>query len=286
MPISPYRLGATTTIALQCDKRFSYCLYVPRGYVAEGERSRPVLTLVHGSDRRPQQLRDEFATFCEEHRCIALAPLFPAGIEAPDEFDGYKYLGGSPHTHPPHTPLRYDHVLLAMLDEVQAVYGVDTGRFLLFGFSGGAHFAHRFLLLHPDRLLAVSVAAPGAVTLLDERRDWPAGIRGMDRRFGAQPDLAQVARVPVQLVVGGMDTDTSGIAVSRDHPAWIEGVNDQGVSRVQRLEALRGSLASAGVRAQHEVVTGGSHNLTDVVPAAKRFLSRVLDPRGQAEAAG
>jgi pimeloyl-ACP methyl ester carboxylesterase len=278
MPISPHRLGATTVIALQCDKRFSYCLYVPAACVAEAGRSVPVLALIHGSDRRPQQLRDEFAAFCEEHRCIALAPLFPAGIEAPDEFDGYKYLGGG--------DLRYDHVLLAMLDEVRAVYGADTGRFLLFGFSGGAHFAHRFLLLHPGRLRAVSVAAPGAVTLLDAERDWPAGIRGMDRLFGAQPDLPRIARVPVQLVVGGMDTDTSGIAVSTDHPAWIEGVNDQGVSRVQRLEALQVSLASAGVRAQHEVVTGGRHNLADVAPPAKRFLSGVLEACDQAEAAG
>jgi poly(3-hydroxybutyrate) depolymerase len=278
MAISPNRLGATTVIALQTDKRFSYCLYVPRACVAGGGRGLPVLALVHGSDRRPQQLRDEFAQFCEENACIALAPLFPAGIEAPDEFDGYKYLGDG--------GLRYDHVLLAMLDEVRAVYGADTGRFLLFGFSGGAHFAHRFLLLHPGRLLAVSVAAPGAVTLLDGRRDWPAGIRGMDRRFGAQPDLTRVARVPVQLVVGSMDTDTSGIAVSRDHPAWVEGVNDQGVTRVRRLEALRDSLASAGVRAQHEVVTGGSHNLADVTAPARRFLSGVLEARDQAEAGG
>jgi pimeloyl-ACP methyl ester carboxylesterase len=276
MPISPYRLGATTTIALQCDKRFSYCLYVPGACAAGGERGFPVLALVHGSDRRPQQLRDEFAAFCEEHGCIAVAPLFPAGIEAPEEFDGYKYLGGG--------DLRYDHVLLAMLDEVRAVYGADTGRFLLFGFSGGAHFAHRFALLHPARLLAVSVAAPGAVTLLDSRRDWPAGIRGMDHLFGTQPDLSQIARVPVQLVVGSMDTDTSAIAVSRDHPAWIEGVNDQGVSRVRRLEALRDSLASAGVWTQYEVVTGGRHSLTDIAGPAKRFLARVLETGGQAEA--
>jgi pimeloyl-ACP methyl ester carboxylesterase len=275
MPISPYRLGATTTVALQCDKRFSYCLYVPRAFAPGGARSLPVLALVHGSDRRPQQLRDEFAGFCEEHACIALAPLFPAGIEAPDEFDGYKYLGGG--------DLRYDLVLLAMLDEVQAVYGARTGRFLLFGFSGGAHFAHRFLLLHPGRLLAVSIAAPGAVTLLDRRRDWPAGIRGMDRLFGAGPDLSQLARVPVQLVVGSMDTDTSGIAIAADHPAWAEGVNDQGVGRVRRLEALRDSLASAGVRSRYEVVAGGRHDLADVVSPARRFLSRVLETRSQAE---
>jgi predicted esterase len=275
MPVSPNRLGATTVIALQSDKRFSYCLYVPRSCVAEGGRSVPVLALIHGSDRRPQQLRDEFAEFCEKHRCIALAPLFPAGIEGPEEFDGYKYLGGG--------DVRYDQVLLAMLGEVRAVYGADTGRFLLFGFSGGAHFAHRFLLLHPGRLRAVSIAAPGAVTLLDAGRDWPAGIRGMDHLFGAQPELPRVARVPVQLVVGGMDTDTSGIAVSTDHPAWIKGVNDQGVTRVQRLVALRDSLASAGVCAQYEVVTGGRHNLADVAPPAKRFLSGVLEARDQAE---
>jgi pimeloyl-ACP methyl ester carboxylesterase len=276
MPISPYRLGATTTIALQCDKRFSYCLYVPAAYAAGGERSLPVLALVHGSDRRPQQLRDEFAAFCEEHGCIAVAPLFPAGIEAPGEFDGYKYLGGG--------DLRYDNILLAMLDEVTAVYGADTGRFLLFGFSGGAHFAHRFALLHPARLLGVSVAAPGSVTLLDARREWPAGLRGMDRLFGEQPDLSQVARVPVQLVVGSLDTDTSAITVSRDHPAWLEGVNDEGVSRIRRLEALRDSLASAGVRTQYEVVTGGRHSLTDVAAPAKRFLARVLEAGDQAEA--
>jgi pimeloyl-ACP methyl ester carboxylesterase len=276
MPISPSRLGATTTIALQCDKRFCYCLYVPGAYTAGSGRSLPVLALVHGSDRRPQQLRDEFAAFCEEHGCIAVAPLFPAGIEAPDDFDGYKYLGGG--------DLRYDNILLAMLDEVTAVYGADTARFLLFGFSGGAHFAHRFALLHPARLLGVSVAAPGAVTLLDSRRDWPAGLRGMDHLFGEQPDLSQVARVPVQLVVGGMDTDTSAIAVSRDHPAWIEGVNDKGVSRIGRLEALRDSLASAGVSTQYEVVTGGRHSLTDVAGPAKRFLAGVLESGGQAEA--
>jgi pimeloyl-ACP methyl ester carboxylesterase len=284
MPISPYRLGATTTIALQYDQRFSYCLYVPRAFDPGGARSGPglpVVALVHGSDRRPQLLRDEFAAFCEEHGCIALAPLFPAGIEAPDEFDGYKYLGSSAYTHPPHMPLRYDRLLLAMLDEVRAVYGARTGRFGLFGFSGGAHFAHRFLLLHPDRLLAASIAAPGAVTLLDGGRDWPAGIRGMDRLFGSGPDLPEVARVPVQLVVGSMDTDTSAIAVSPDHPAWVEGVNDQGVSRVRRLEALRDSLASAGVRARYEVVTGGRHDLADVLPPARRFLSGFVETRGQ-----
>ena len=50
----------------------------------------------------------------------------------------------------------------------------------------------------------------------------------------------------------------------------------------QKLRTARGAPGQPGVgrvRAQHEVVTGGSHNLTDVLPPARRFLSRALAAR-------
>ena len=55
-----------------------------------------------------------------------------------------------------------------------------------FGFSGGAQFAHRFLYIHPGRLRAVSLGAPGLVTMLDETRAWWVGTGGM-----ASPSPAQ-----------------------------------------------------------------------------------------------
>lgn len=190
-------------------------MYLPDSY-ARGTADRfRVLVLIHGSDRRPQQLRDEFAAFCEAQKCVALAPLFPAEIERPQHLDGYKYLDTS--------AARYDLVLLQMLNEIRTRYGVPVEQILLFGFSGGAHFAHRFLL-HPERLTAVSIAAPGAVTLLDDRRDWPAGIRNVEQLFGVTVDPAKLANVQIQLVIGSMDTNTAGIAISREHPVWIEGV--------------------------------------------------------------
>ena len=35
-------------------------------------------------------------------------------------------------------------------------------RFALFGYSGGGHFVHRFFMLHPQRLWALSIGAPAA----------------------------------------------------------------------------------------------------------------------------
>ncbi len=85
--------------------------------------------------------------------------------------------------------IRYDHILLAMVDEVGERLGRTFADFMLFGFSGGGHFAHRFFYLHPQRLSAVSIGAPGAVTLIDDQRDYWVGTRDLAARFGTAIDL-------------------------------------------------------------------------------------------------
>ena len=92
--------------------------------------------------------------------------------------------------------IRYDRVLLDIVDEVAGKYGLADARFALFGYSGGGHFAHRFFMLHPDRLWAVAIGASGSVTLLDDTRDFWVGTRDLQARFGIAIDSAAMARVP------------------------------------------------------------------------------------------
>jgi poly(3-hydroxybutyrate) depolymerase len=89
-----------------------------------------------------------------------LAPLFPSGIIDPSDEDNYKFIK--------YHDIRFDHVLLAMIDEVAIKYRVNKDRFLLHGFSGGGQFVHRFFYLHPKRLMGVSIGAPGRITYLIE----------------------------------------------------------------------------------------------------------------------
>ena len=164
MKLGFYDVGATPFFALQADQRVSYCLYVPKALRDDPDPSTwRLIVAMHGTGRTATTYRDGFAPLAERTRCIVLAPLFPVGLIEPGELSNFKRLKFH--------DMRFDLLLLSMVDEVTRKYGIDTRRFLLFGFSGGGQFVQRFHCVHPGRLAAVTIGAPGNVTLLDDSRD-------------------------------------------------------------------------------------------------------------------
>jgi poly(3-hydroxybutyrate) depolymerase len=266
--LSYYGFGRTTIFACRADQRFSYCLYVPDSYDEEGLQTYPLAVIVHGTNRTAQEYRDAFADWAEATQSIVLAPLFPAGITEPGELSSYKFI----RFH----DIRFDHLLLAMVDEVAALYRIEAGRFLLHGFSGGGHFAHRFFYLHPERLRGVSIGAPGLVTLLDPERDWWVGVRDIEEQFGKALNLEAMRGVPVQMVIGGEDTDTWEITVEPGGRYWMDGADDAGRTRLDRLAALKASFERAGIAVRHDVVPGVGHNGYAVLEPVKAFFADAL----------
>ena len=169
-----YELGKTAMFACKADPRFHYCLYVPPA-VARGTKL-DLLVAVHGTSRTSfLEFRDGFAAFGRWNNVAILCPIFPIGVRGDGARSGYKYMAEG--------DIRYDQILLAMVAEVAEKYDQDWSQFAIFGFSGGGHFAHRFAILHPDKLWAASVGASGSVTLLDPDRDWWVGIRDPARKI-------------------------------------------------------------------------------------------------------
>lgn len=257
----PAMIGRTPFFATAADPRFPYCLYVPDGLA---DTPAKLLVAVHGSDRRPEAVREQFAPLCDRTGTVLLAPLFAIGSTAPDDEPGYKFglFRG----------LRYDQVLLAMVADAATRLPLQTGRFALAGFSGGGQFAQRFLLLHPHRLSAVSIGAPGYVTLLDFSLPWWSGISDFARIFGHPADLAAMRGVAVQLVVGGDDTETEVIRVPEGHPLWVPGAEQAGRTRIARITALAESFRGAGIAASLDIVPGITHQAEGVLPAVEKFL--------------
>lgn len=261
----PAMEGATPFFACVAEPRFPYCLHVPR----RGDTSpAPLIVAVHGSDRRPEALRDLFAPLCERTGAVLLAPLFPIGSTAPDDEPGYKFglFRG----------LRYDHALLAMIDDAATRLPIETGRFALAGYSGGGQFAERFLLLQPQRLSAVSIGAPGYVTLLDDSLPWWSGIADFGKVFGHPPDLDAMRRVAVHLVVGDDDTETEVLRVPEGHPLWVRGAESAGPTRIARIEALAASLRAAGIAARLDRVPGVGHSAEGTFAPVEAFLAAHL----------
>jgi len=142
----------TPLAALQTDKRFSFCLYVPEEhYLPTPDASKlPLLVAVHGSSRQPTRSRANFIPLADELGMAILAPLWPMGMSGSNEHSGYKRLDEG--------ELRYDQLLCDILDEVgHRSPGIDTHRFFIAGFSGGGQFVQTFLYLHSHRIYAASI---------------------------------------------------------------------------------------------------------------------------------
>src|SRR5262245_32687063 len=161
------------------DSRFSYCAYRPSTAIAAGTPQ--MLVAIHGSDYLHESMCRYFAPLADETQCVVLAPLFaPTTGDSPDP-NGYKFLRSS--------YAAYDRVLFDMIDDAAARFGATAQRFFLYGFSGGAQFAHRLFYAYPERLLALGIAAPGMVTLLDPTRDAWVGTQGLGKHIGRDRDV-------------------------------------------------------------------------------------------------
>lgn len=265
-----YDLGKATIFASRNDPRFSYCMYVPP-HIDTADHPMELVVVVHGTGRAFVEYRDAFAEFGRWNDCIVLCPLFPVGVLGDGNRDGFKQIKEG--------ELRYDHILLDMVDEVAAKFDCDFSRFALFGYSGGGQYVNRFALLHPERLWALSIGAPGSVTLLDADRDWWVGVRDMESRFGKALDLDALRKIDVQMVVGAADLESWEIMHQVDGKFYMPGANDAGSTRPERLECLRQSFVQAGVDVQLNIVENVAHEGLFCVDIVQDFLAGALKRR-------
>lgn len=266
--LSYYDFGHTTVYASRFDQRFPYCAYVPDDYEEDGDKTYPLAVIVHGTERGMLAYRDAFADFAEDNGVIVLCPLFPANICFPGDLSSYKMLRAG--------NLHYDAVMLDMIEEIRERYRIAGDRVMMYGFSGGGHFTHRFLYLHPERLMAASIGAPGVVTLLDFDHDFWVGVRDFEAVFGKKIDLDAARKVPVQMVIGGDDHETWEITITPEDALWMPGADLAGADRNDRLRSLKKSFEQHGIGVRLDVVPGVAHNDRKLIAHVKEFFTETL----------
>lgn len=266
--LSYYDFGHTTVYASRFDQRFPYCAYVPDDYEEDGDKTYPLAVIVHGTERGMLAYRDAFADFAEANGVIVLCPLFPANICFPGDLSSYKMLRAG--------DLHYDAVMLDMIEEIRERYRIAGDRVMMYGFSGGGHFTHRFLFLHPERLLAASIGAPGVVTLLDFDHDFWVGVRDFEQKYGKKIDLDAMRRVAVQMVIGGDDLETWEITITPEDAWWMPGADLAGATRNDRMRSLKASFEKHGINVRLDVVAGVAHDDHELVSHVKAFFAKAL----------
>jgi len=236
------------------DARREYRVYVP----SSGGRAAPVFVAVHGISSNVDEHAQLFAAHCEESGVVLVAPHFSG-----ETYRDYQRLGREGRGP------RADLALEAILEEVARATGAATAQIYLFGFSGGAQFAHRYTMAHPHRVARSVYAAAGWYTFPDPRVRYPYGIRRTRELRDLRFDAEEFLRVPMTIIVGDRDTTREDLRCTK------RVTGQQGETRLERarnwVEAMR-----AAARAYHipalvtlETIPGGDHSFANLMRNAR-----------------
>lgn len=216
---------------LRADTSQEYLLYVP----GSGGDSAPVFVAVHGISRNFEEHANLLAPYAERYGAVLVAPVFTRAGH--DDYQRLGRVGRGP---------RADLALEAILEEVRTLTGAQVEKFYLFGFSGGAQFAHRYALAHPERVARAVVAASGWYTFPDRVVPYPYGLGASAELPAVRFDPKSFLRVPILVVVGEADIESESL---RRNP----GVDrQQGETRRERAERWTEAMRHAAVSGGYE----------------------------------
>jgi poly(3-hydroxybutyrate) depolymerase len=198
---------------LRADPTQEYFVYVP----GTGGSESPLFVTVHGIARNAEAQASLFAPYAEAAGAVLVAPTF-----APERFPDYQRLGRAGKG------ARADEALQSIVEEAAWLTGAASAQIYLFGHSGGAQFAHRYAMAHPERVARVAVASAGWYTFPTPKRRFPYGLRPNSDLPGVLLDPERFLRVPIAVLVGEEDGTDDNLR----HTARLD--EEQGATRVER----------------------------------------------------
>lgn len=231
-----------------------FFLYRPRTACPGG----PLVVSVHGIARNAAAHAYRLMPEAERIGAVVVAPLFEQ-----------KTYGKYQQLLDPRSGIRSDLALLSILDAAHRLSGADAKKVLLFGYSGGAQFTHRFVLAHPHRVRSAVHVAAGWYTAPASDQSYPYGIRLRTRHAGLELNLLRSLEVPQHVMVGELDVERDA---SLNRSNRVDTL--QGRTRLERANNwVRAMTDAASTRPgafipKLEILPGVAHSFTDSVEVA------------------
>lgn len=213
-----------------------------------------LLVSVHGISRNDREHLQAFAPFAISQGVALLVPRFGR-----NDFRDYQRLGRRGRGP------RADLALLQAIQEIEEMFGWELPPFDLFGFSGGAQFAHRFALVHPEKIRRLALGAAGWYSWPDVQLRYPLGV-GPSRDLPETFDLPALLRKQILVLVGERDRHRDPSLNTRERIDRLQGGNRFERARnwveVMRHEALKRGLPP---RVTLEILPGVGHDFGRMV---------------------
>ncbi len=188
-----------------------YFYYIPETANSRRKTALRTLVLVHGKDSAADAFVEMWAEVAEKIRVAIVAPVFDSRV-FPD-YNGLNIQGP-----------RADLKLLEIIKDANSIWPINTEKFYIYGHSAGAQFAHRFAMVHPERIVKGVASAAGNYTFPDANVPYLYGIKQTEEANDIKFDVDAFAQLKFAVIVGALDTD----------PNVTDGTDAQGKNRAER----------------------------------------------------
>ncbi len=225
-------------------------------YWFQSSQPRPDLPLffaVHGIGRRAKDQARMFAPYVEAIGGTLIAPIF-----GKRRFAGYQRLKRSQNE------IRSDLAARELILHAHHRFEMPSGPVVMFGYSGGGQFVHRFAMAYPRQVKRIAIAAPGWFTFPDKRIRFPQGISEISTLPDLNFDSSRFLRIPSLVLVGDRDV---GRGKSLNQRREIDA--QQGRHRLERAGKWVNAMRSAAGRYQYntvfqlQILPGCAHSFAD-----------------------
>jgi hypothetical protein len=180
--------------------------------------------------------------------------------------------------------VRIDLQLMAMIDDATiklAGQGIRVDkRFFMMGFSASGAFTSRFCAIHPERIMAAAIGAPGGWPIAPVAKWWGhdmtyiLGISDLHSLTGKQFNLNEFKKIPLYLYLGDKDDNWDSQDVSTE-------LHFLGKTFQERWLVAEEIYQSIGSRAEFVMYPGIGHVITtDILMDIEAYFRNSIGSRG------
>ena len=157
----------------------------------------------------------------------------------------------------------------------QNKYNLSSEQYLIYGFSGGSQFVHRYLMYGVDKAIEkAAIGSAGWYTFI-ESSPFPYGIKDMPLEPGR---IEWLMSKEVLFLLGDKDNNPNHSTLNRTKGSMLQGSNryERGINYFDHLIRI-GNEFNTPMRWRFSVMRGIDHNTKKMTQPAIKFLLKDLD---------
>lgn len=207
------------------DKPVAIFYYIPQNLPKDA----PIMFLMHGNGRNANGYINSMKFYADKHKFMVIAPRFST-----DYYPSRDYHRGGVFDEGGKMREKTDwtfSMIEPLFDHVKKITNKDNQGYILYGFSAGSQFVHRYTWFYPDnRAIQTIPVAAGSYTMPDYEIDYYHGLKDV-KNVVPEGNLKKAFAKELTVAVGTADT----IRSDSDLPKSAKD-DAQGKTRVERAE--------------------------------------------------